>query len=107
MRNFNNAAGTQLASLVYLNVLIDDKSMNQHIIPKLNKVIFQMAVPADESVLESIHSLGTIKVLSDVDEVMSMIANAGFVVFVEAAIGLTDGFARIRDPSNRRTKNRD
>jgi hypothetical protein len=83
LRNFNNAAGTQLASMVYLNVLIDDKSMNQHIIPKINKDIFQMAGPADESILQSIHSLGTIKVLSQVDEVVSMIANAGFVVFVE------------------------
>lgn len=70
------------AFIVYLKILVDEKRLNQQIIRKINVDLLQYS-PEGETILESLYSLGDVTALSDMDEVVSHIANANFVVFME------------------------
>ncbi|CAN7439594.1 spore germination protein [Paenibacillus sp. LjRoot56] len=83
IRNFTGGKGTIHACIIYLDVLIDEKSLNQHIIRKINEDMRLMSKLTCESILETIYSLGTIHVMTDIEHIVSLITDAGFVVLIE------------------------
>lgn len=83
VRNFSKSDDSLLASIVYLNILVDEKTLNQQIIRKMTEDIFVQQGQADEVIIESFHSLGEVKSIQELDGIVSLIANAGIVIFVE------------------------
>ncbi|KRF31635.1 spore germination protein [Paenibacillus sp. Soil787] len=71
------------AFIVYLTILVDEKRLNQQIIRKINVDLLQYSGPVEKTILTSLYSLGDVKVLLDMDEVVSHIADANFVIFIE------------------------
>ncbi|MFD0697977.1 spore germination protein [Paenibacillus sp. GCM10027628] len=74
------------ACVVYLNVLIDEKSFNQQIFRKMCEDLIQQKKPSAETILESVYSLGEVKAVSHMNEVASVVADAGFVIFIEGCL---------------------
>ncbi|TFE28592.1 spore germination protein [Cohnella luojiensis] len=83
VRNIHKEEGSPLASIVYLSVLIDEKRLNQQIIRKISEDLRLQNGSAEDTIMESIHSLGEIKVLPQIDAAVSMISDAGILIFVE------------------------
>ena len=71
------------AFIVYLTILVDEKRLNQQIIRKINVDLLQYSGPVEKTILTSLYSLGDVKVLLDMDEVVSHIADANFVIIIE------------------------
>lgn len=83
IRNFTRENGTLYASIIYLNVLIDETSLNHTIIRKINEDMRQMSDLTCESMLEVIYSLGTIQLMSTIKDVVNLMTDAGFAIFIE------------------------
>ncbi|OAS15082.1 spore germination protein [Paenibacillus oryzisoli] len=83
IRNFTGENGTLLASIVYLDILIDEKSLNHHMIRKINEDVLHMSEFSYESMHEAIYSLGNMQSISHMEQAVSLMTDAGFVVFIE------------------------
>jgi hypothetical protein len=81
--HFDTVEGKRFASVAYLSVLIDEPRFHQHIVRKINEDLHLCKKPADETVLESIHSLGLVSALPNMSEAAELIAGAGIAVFIE------------------------
>ncbi|MGO4276661.1 spore germination protein, partial [Paenibacillus sp. TAF58] len=75
--------GLLLASIVYLNILVDEQILNQQIIRKISEDLLYLKGQVDEAITGSLYSLGAVRLLPHLDAVVSMITDAGFVIFVE------------------------
>lgn len=80
------------AYIVYLTILVDEKRLNEQIIRKIN---LDLSVNDDQghaqkTILETLYSLGDVQVLTDINEVVSHVADANFVIFID---GHTEGYA--------------
>jgi len=80
------------AFIVYLTILVDEKRLNEQIIRKIN---LDLSVNYDhghaqKSILETLYSLGDVQVLTDITEVVSHVADANFVIFMD---GHAEGYA--------------
>ncbi|MGG1550563.1 spore germination protein [Paenibacillus ferrarius] len=74
------------AYLVYLNVLIDEKALNQVIIRKINEDWAAQRVPeTDEidTILNTLQSVSRVTARSDMDSLISAMMNSGVAVFLE------------------------
>ncbi|CAM4422826.1 hypothetical protein FHS16_003770 [Paenibacillus endophyticus] len=85
IRSLMNKNGSLLASFVYLNILVDEKYLNQHLVRKLNEDLYIKTGPANELALNTLNSLGTVIELKHIEAVVSLITDAGIAVMVEGS----------------------
>jgi hypothetical protein len=83
VRNFTGNHGELLASLIYLNVLVDENILNQQIIRKMSEDLLNQQGLTDEAITGSLYTLGAFRLIPHLDAAVSMIADAGFIIFVE------------------------
>lgn len=83
VRNITKNDGQSLASIIYLNILVDENILNQQIIRKMSEDLLYWKGQVDEAITGSLYSLGAVRLLPHLDAVVSMITDAGFVIFVE------------------------
>ncbi|KQX46742.1 MULTISPECIES: spore germination protein [unclassified Paenibacillus] len=83
VRNITTNDGQSLASIIYLNILVDENILNQQIIRKMSEDLLYWKGPVDDAITGSLYSLGAVRLLPNLDAVVSMITDAGFVIFVE------------------------
>ncbi|SDN36611.1 spore germination protein [Paenibacillus sp. yr247] len=83
VRNFTKKDGQSLASIIYLNILVDENILNQQIIRKMSEDLLYPKGQVDEAITGSLYSLGAVRLLPHLDAVVNMITDAGFVIFVE------------------------
>lgn len=75
--------GERAGSVAYLSVLIDEQRLNQFIVPKISEDLHLRTKRADETIYESISSLGLVSALPNMSKAADLIAGAGIVVFIE------------------------
>jgi hypothetical protein len=80
------------AFIVYLTILVDEKRLNEQIIRKIN---LDLSANKDQghvqkTILDTLYSLGDVQVLTDMNEVVSHVADANFVIFMD---GHSEGYA--------------
>lgn len=85
IRSLMNKNGSLLASFVYLNILIDEKYLNQHLIRKMNEDLHIKTGPVNELALNTLNSLGAVIELNHIEAAVSLITDAGIAVFVEGS----------------------
>jgi hypothetical protein len=83
VRNMTKNDGQLLASIIYMNILVDETILNQQIIRKMSEDLLYLKGQADEAITSSLYSLGAVRLLPHLDAVVSTITDAGFVIFVE------------------------
>ncbi len=83
VRNITKNDGQSLASIIYLNILVDENILNQQIIRKMSEDLHYWKGQVDEAITGSLYSLGAVRLLPNLDAVVSMVADAGFVIFIE------------------------
>ncbi|MCY9695349.1 spore germination protein [Paenibacillus alginolyticus] len=83
VRNITKNDGQLLASIIYMNILVDETILNQQIIRKMSEDFLYLKGQADEAITSSLYSLGAVRLLPHLDTVVSTITDAGFVIFVE------------------------
>ncbi|MCM3629102.1 spore germination protein [Paenibacillus glycanilyticus] len=71
------------AVIVYLNSLVDEKRLNQQILRKMNMDLRMNDGPTGEVLLESLHTLGDVNILTEIDEIENHLADSNFVLFIE------------------------
>ncbi|MGO4548139.1 spore germination protein [Paenibacillus sp. 2TAB23] len=83
IRSLMDEEGALLASFVYLNILIDEKYLNQHLIRTMNEDLHTKTGPVNETALNTLNSLGAVNEMKQIEAVVRLITDAGIVVFVE------------------------
>lgn len=80
------------AFIIYLTILVDEKRLNEQIIRKINLDLSASNVQehAQKKILETLNSLGDVQVLTDMNEIISHVADANFVIFMD---GHAEGYA--------------
>ncbi|MDQ0916091.1 spore germination protein [Paenibacillus sp. V4I5] len=81
--HFDNVEGELLGSVAYLSVLVDEQRLHQYIVPKIHEDLHLRTKRADESIFESISSLGLVSALPNMSSAADLIAGAGIIVFIE------------------------
>ncbi|WP_240548246.1 spore germination protein [Paenibacillus lignilyticus] len=85
-RNLGDKDTGDEAIIVYLNSLVDENRLNQQIIRKMNMDLRMNSGPAREIVLDSLHTLGNVNIITEIDEIVSHLADANFVLLIEGHI---------------------
>nr|WP_240546066.1 spore germination protein [Paenibacillus artemisiicola] len=83
IRNLDGSVTDDEAVIVYLNSLVDEKRLNQHIIRKMNLDLRKENGPTNEVLLNSLFTLGEVSILTEINEIINHIADAHFVVFLK------------------------
>ncbi|QGQ97887.1 spore germination protein [Paenibacillus psychroresistens] len=83
IRYLGNNEEIPIAAFVYINVLIDEKRLNQQIIRKISEDLDKNTGPLDVTVIDSIYSMGAVHVIPLMEPAINLISDAGILIFVE------------------------
>lgn len=71
------------AILVYINVLIDEKALNEFVIRKISEDRSRLDQTSGGTVLDSLHTVGSVASIPLIGDAASFIADAGILLFVD------------------------
>ncbi|WP_219835028.1 spore germination protein [Paenibacillus sp. R14(2021)] len=83
VRDISQDAGAGHAVLVYLNVLIDEKALNQVIIRKISEDLTQRNNASAGAILDSLYTVSNVTTLPELKAAADFITDAGVILFVE------------------------
>jgi Bacillus/Clostridium GerA spore germination protein. len=82
VRKLMNNQSVAVASMVYLDILIDEKGLNQYIIPQIVGALPASADKSDKSLIDTLENLAANKVLHQLDHAVNWIMNAGIIIIL-------------------------
>lgn len=78
-----SASESGRAILVYINVLIDEKALNEFVIRKISEDRSLRGRASSGSILDSLHTVGSVLSVPRIDLAAAFIADAGIVLFAD------------------------